>query len=201
MSSEISAPGHARGANEAASHTTGPDAQTFILHAVWLGPLSPRESGVIGLWGERAQDQTRDSLTPATLAGVEAARAHPFALRDAELQSALTRLWKLARPWVRPRATSNPTRLSLWLPTASDAPYPSPELLAAGEAERPEGEITAARLLQWSAPARLLDAEAAGSLLAGLPYASDAAIAGAPRLVLGGDLRFWNAAAALAQEM
>jgi SNF2 family DNA or RNA helicase len=47
----------------------------------------------------------------------------------------------------------------------------------------------------------LLDAEAAGSLLAGLPFSSDAEAAGAPRLVFGSDLRFWNAAAALAQEM
>jgi SNF2 family DNA or RNA helicase len=122
-------------------------------------------------------------------------------MRDADLQSALTRLWKLARPWVRPRAASTPTRLTLWLPTAYDTPYPSPELLAAGGAVRPEGEIAEARLLQWSAPTRLLDAEAAGSLLAGLPFASDAEIAGAPRLIFGGDLRFWNAVAALAQEM
>jgi SNF2 family DNA or RNA helicase/intein/homing endonuclease len=163
--------------------------------------VSPRESGAIALWGERAQEQTRDSLTPAILTGGEAGRAHPFALRDADLQSALTRLWKLARPWVRPRANSTPTRLSLWLPTADDAPYPSAELVAAGGAERPEGEIAETRLLQWSAPARLLDAEAAGSLLAGLPFTSDAEIASAPRLVFGGDLRFWSAAAALAQEM
>jgi SNF2 family DNA or RNA helicase len=195
MSSETSFPGLAR---HGGLHTNEPGAQTFVLHAVWLAPLSPRESGSIGLWGERAQEH---SLAPATLAGAEPVRAHPFALRDADLQDALTRLWKLARPWVRPRATSTPTRLSLWLPTAYDAPYPSPELVAAGGAERPEGEIVGSRLLQWSVPARLLDAEAAGSLLAGLPFTSDAEIAGAPRLVFGGDLRFWNAAAALAQEM
>jgi SNF2 family DNA or RNA helicase len=128
-------------------------------------------------------------------------RAHPFVMRDAELQDALTRLWKLARPWVRPRAASTPTRLTLWLPTAYDAPYPSPELVAAGGAKRPDCEISETRLLQWSAPARLLDAEAAGSLLAGLPFTSNAEAPGAPRLIIGGDLRFWNAAAALAQEM
>jgi superfamily II DNA or RNA helicase len=47
----------------------------------------------------------------------------------------------------------------------------------------------------------LLDAEAAGALLAGLPFATGAELAGAPRLVFGADLRFWSACAALAQEM
>ena len=193
MSSETSSPGLARATSEPASHIADPDAQTCVLHAVWLAPLSPRESGAIGLWGERAQDQTRDGLTPPALAGAEHVRAHLFALRDADLQSALARLWKLARPWVRPRAASTPTRLSLWLPTAYDAPYPSPELVAAGGAARLEGEIAESHLLQWSVPARLLDAEAAGSLLAGLPFTSDAEIASAPRLIFGGDLRFWSA--------
>ena len=53
----------------------------------------------------------------------------------------------------------------------------------------------------WSAPARLLDAEAAGTMLAGLPFASGAEVPGAPHLIFGGDLRYWSAAAALAQEM
>jgi SNF2 family DNA or RNA helicase len=198
MSSKTSFPSLAR---LSGYHTDEPGAQTLVLHAVWLAPLSPRETGSIGLWGERAQDQTLDNSPPASLPGAEPVRMHPFALRDADLQSALTRLWKLARPWVRPRATSTHTRLSLWLPTADDAPTPSPELLAAGGVERTGDEIVKTRLLQWSAPARLLDAEAAGSLLAGLPFTSGAEIAGAPRLVFGGDLRFWSAAAALAQEM
>src|SRR5262249_54988836 len=150
---------------------------------------------------ERAQEQTHDNSTPATLAGVESVRTHPFALRDADLQSALTRLWKLARPSVRPRATSTPTRLALWLPTVDDAPSPSPELLAMGGVEHATAEVVETRLLRWSAPARVLDAEAAGALLAGLPFTSDAEVTGAPQLVFGGDLRFWSAAAALAQEM
>jgi hypothetical protein len=135
------------------------------------------------------------------LAGTEPTQAHPFAMRDAELQSALARLWKLARPWVRPRSASTPSRLSLWLPTAYNAPYPSPELLAAGEATPPEYTVAEAPLRVWSAPARLLDPEAAGALLAGLPFASGAGAPGAPCLLLGGDLRYWSAAAALAQEM
>ncbi|HEX3270691.1 MAG TPA: hypothetical protein VHR15_08575, partial [Ktedonobacterales bacterium] len=116
MSSELSSSSLA---HQGALDTNEAGAQTFVLHAVWLAPLSPRESGSIGLWGERAQEH---SLAPATLAGAEPVRAHPVALRDADLQDALTRLWKLARPWVRPRAASTPTRLTLWLPTAYGAP-------------------------------------------------------------------------------
>src|SRR5438309_739527 len=40
-----------------------------------------------------------------------------------------------------------------------------------------------------------------GAMLAGLPFTSGAQISGAPRLICGGDLRYWSAAAALAQEM
>ena len=38
-------------------------------------------------------------------------------------------------------------------------------------------------------------------MLAGLPFASGAEVPGAPHLIFGGDLRYWSAAAALAQEM
>jgi hypothetical protein len=196
MSSDISSP-HAVQAREAG-------ARTFVLHAVWLAPLSPREGGAIALWGERSVSQAHERLAFAPSIAAEPARAHPFAMRDAELQEALARLWKLARPSVRPRSASAPTRLSLWLPAAHDLPYPSQELLAAGGAAPPGCAVEESRLLLWSAPARLLDAEAAGSLLAGLPYACGteaAGPAGAPRVIFGGDLRFWSAAAALAQEM
>ena len=202
MSSETSFPNIARPvASATAFHTDKPGTETFVLHAVWLSPPGPRESGAIGLWGERPQDQHARGQRQPHSAGPNHAHAHPFAMRDAELQGALTRLWKLARPWVRPRSASTPTRLSFWLPTTDDAPYPSPELVSAGEASAPSYGAAETSLRLWSAPARLLDAEAAGTMLAGLPFASGAEVPGAPHLIFGGDLRYWSAAAALAQEM
>jgi hypothetical protein len=178
----------------------GAGAQTFVLQAVWLAPPGPSEGGAIAVWGERSIAHTLERLASTTPADAGAVRAHPFAMRDAELHDALMRLWKQARPSVRPRSTSAPTRLSLWLPTAEDTPYPSPELLAAGGAP-PQRRIEEARLRLWSMSARLLDADAAGALLAGLPYVSGAGIDSQPRVIFGGALRFWSAAAALAQEM
>jgi superfamily II DNA or RNA helicase len=46
-----------------------------------------------------------------------------------------------------------------------------------------------------------MDAEVVGTLLAGLPFTSGAGALGAPHLIFGGDLRYWSAAVALAQEM
>src|SRR5690349_6027816 len=86
------------------------DVLTLVLHAVWLAPLSPREGGAIALWGERPVSQAHERLAFAPANAAEPVRAHPFAMRDADLQEALTRLWKLARPSVRPRSASAPTR-------------------------------------------------------------------------------------------
>jgi len=177
-----------------------PLASAFALHAIWLGPRGPHESGAIGVWGERTVTSLRERGAAPALARVEGPRAHPFAMRDAELAEALLRLWKLARPAVRPRSVAAPTRITLWLPTVGGAPSPSPEALLSGEAMLGAEE---SRLCQWTAPARLLPAEAAGALLAGLPYVAGAEAPGtvsAPRLIFGGDLRFWAAAAALALE-
>src|SRR5262249_5823302 len=70
-----------------------------------------------------------------------------------------------------------------------------------GGAAQPGKGVAAASLQRWVAPARLMDAEVAGTLLAGLPFASGAGVLGLPNLIFGGDLRYWSAAAALAQEM
>jgi hypothetical protein len=176
-----------------------------VLHAVWLAPMRPHETGTLGLWGERPEAAHHEQLASPAHAGAERALAHPFAMRDAELQDALTRLWKLARPSLRPRSANSSARLALWLPTADRSPYPSSELLAVGGGLPPWRGLDEARLRVWSVPARLLDAELAGSLLAGLPYAAGASLPSAdgdePQLIFGSDLRCWSAAAALAQEM
>ncbi len=138
---------------------------------------------------------------PAALAGAELVRAHPFALRDADLQSALARLWKLARPGVRPRLLPHRRASHSGCRRRMTRPIPRQNCSRREKPRAPGCAVAEATAPQWSAPARLLDAEAAGTLLAGLPFTSDAEIAGAPRLIFGGDLRFWNAAAALAQEM
>src|SRR5262249_24749225 len=151
MSSDTSSPGVAQ------ARATG--IQACVLHAVWLAPLSPREGGAIALWGERPASQAHERLASIASLGVESVRAHTFTLRDAELQDALTRLWKRARPSVRPRTASTPTRLSLWLPTIRDTPCLSQELLALEGAAPPGYAVEETRLLLWSAPARLLDAE------------------------------------------
>ncbi|MBF6589841.1 MAG: DEAD/DEAH box helicase [Ktedonobacterales bacterium] len=132
-------------------------------------------------------------------------RAHPFSAKYVELLNALDWLWKRSRPGVRPRTTSKPIRLPLWLPSQGPRPWPSPFMVAAGWA--PDSTVPEAAetpLALWRADALLLDAESAVTLLAGLPAGAEAATVAEDRtagtwglapMVLGSDLRLWAAAA------
>jgi SNF2 family DNA or RNA helicase len=145
-------------------------------------------------------------------------RAHPFAGKHLELMSALDRLWRTSRPGVKARTACVPTRLMLWLPGVGTRPLPSPELIGAGWAPDPavEGvDAATARLSLWRVDALFLDAEAAGTLLSGLPHQAGAEATAAsstsatphgaapptPRMLLGGDLRLWSAAAKLVLDL
>lgn len=181
----------------------------LVAHAAWVPPLGSGKHQ-LAIWAE-AQTKlsaTRRRVAPA--APARRPRPHPFAAKCDELIPALQQLWKVARPGVRPRTASTPARLTLWVPARGTRPLPSPELIRMGWARDPtlsDAERVEAPLALWRADALLLDAEAAGTLLAGLPYRpstsaltddapyDDAAL---PRLLLGDDLRLWSAAAKLA---
>jgi SNF2 family DNA or RNA helicase len=92
-------------------------------------------------------------------------------------------------------------------------PQPSPELVRVGWARDPalDGfEPARAALALWRVDALFLDAESAGTLLAGLPHhtsaelnapGGEAHVRGAARLVPGSDLRLWSAAAKLVLDL
>jgi SNF2 family DNA or RNA helicase/intein/homing endonuclease len=184
-----------------------------VLHAAWLAP--PQfDRRWLALWAEveTAPPLRRRAPAPDAIDDRIPARSHPFAARYDELRAALDRLWRTARPSVRPRTSHTRERLTLWLPSVGNRPLPSPELVRAGWAVDPRANPLAnvtdpARtpLRAWRVATALLDAEAAAVLLTGLPYAPGAALssgeAGAAAMRLGGDLRLWSAAGAFALDL
>ncbi|MFI5271683.1 MAG: DEAD/DEAH box helicase [Ktedonobacterales bacterium] len=168
----------------------------LVLHAAWM--LAPNlHDHRLGLWAEGSP-----------VAGARPSHAavprHPFAASHAELTDALDLLWRLSRPSIRPRTTARNRMLALWLPTAEQRPLASPAAAALAVPDAPDAplatmatETAVPAFATWATNALLLDAEAAHTLLIGLPAAATDAQqdAGGPALPLGDDLRFWAVAA------
>ncbi|HEV2238566.1 MAG TPA: hypothetical protein VGR57_18050, partial [Ktedonobacterales bacterium] len=184
-----------------------------MLHASWVPPLG-LDDHALALWAEvESEAPARRGHSHSDERDAYRLRTHPYAARPSELVSALERLWKIARPGIRPRAASKPARLPIWLPGMGTRPQPSPELVRAGWARDPalDGfEPAHAALALWRVDALFLDPDSAGTLLAGLPHhtsaelnapGGEAHVRGTVRLVPGSDLRLWSAAAKLVLDL
>jgi superfamily II DNA or RNA helicase len=178
----------------------------LALHGAWL----TTGGGQLAIWAEaevkpvKRRAMQTDAAEPAS-----GYRSHPFCARREELNDALERLWRTARPGVAPRTSAPVERVELWLPRIGVRPMPSSTYVARGWAPEPEGTDSAAMSV-WRVNAILLHAESACTLLAGLPIEPGAQAAPAmllphhfarQRLLdsrpmpLGDDLRFWAVAA------
>ncbi len=137
-----------------------------VLHGTWLPSLKR-----LFVWGE--------SGAPAARKGRRASLpVHPF-------QLPVERLGALLEPYAGAKIEEQ--TLTLWLPSAESAPFPSPELLATGALEAPAG---APRLAPWRVAGLLLPIDPALELLLS-PLARGG----------GADLRVWHLAALLAMEI
>ena len=184
-------------------------ARPLALHAVWLIDGLP-STHRLALWAEAAPSPS--ARKPRRL--VSGARRHPAAAHLEELTGALQRLWRISRPSVKPRSAADHVALDLWLPTAAEAPLPSPSaarLPNALSAEPSGAAVSAPAFDRWRVDAVTLDAEAATTLLAGLPLlAADTClpipvsmppIPASSQLVAGDDLRFWSVASRFALDL
>ena len=171
----------------------------LVAHATWLPSFGP-DGPAVALWAEATSAYRAPDARP--FVPDSHARAHPFAARSADLDHLLERLWRTARPGVKPRTAHASTSVTLWLPTAAAYPLASPEHVRDrwDDAYTPVA-LDAAVFALWRIPAILLDVESAATLLSALPYArgSEAMVAPdaseAMRIHFGGDLRYWAAAA------
>ncbi len=181
----------------------------LALHAVWLIDGQPATHR-LALWAEAPPHV--GARQPRRLAS--GARRHPASARVEDLEETLPRLWRIARPGVKPRSAADHVAVELWLPTTADAPLLSPTATRLPRADQeatqaPADVPTAAApstFDRWRVDALTLDAESATTLLAGLPPSANAELpipsgesraASAP-LFAGDDLRFWSVAARFA---
>lgn len=148
----------------------------LVLHGSWL-PERTR----FYLWAERTEEEERRrGRKPAV-------PPHPFAA-PAEALIAACRALAFDLNALEP-----PANLEAWLPVANGRPQPSPDLLRINPDLAPEGRPV--ELVRFLLPAQGLTPLTALDALLALPGPAETAEAGA---VVGGDLRFWGAAAKLA---
>ncbi|HSH78688.1 MAG TPA: hypothetical protein VLA19_09175, partial [Herpetosiphonaceae bacterium] len=118
-----------------------------IIHGAWLPALHQ-----FFLWGETAEPVRRKRRQPKI-------PPHPFQSVPQTLHE------RLAHLGVEPAGLAEHT-LTLWLPSVDKAPLPSPELLATGAADAPEG---VPELAPWKVAGLLLPPGPALDLLMALP--------------------------------
>ena len=149
----------------------------IVLHAIW----DHFASAQLHIWGE-------SSHLPITLGGRagrqtegQKPRRHPFTLGQDALREALGELAGslLAR-------SAEPGALTLYMPSTTKGPVPSPELILEEEIE-----LQATAFKAWNIATLALDANFALDFLLALP---DNAPHG---LAFGASLRFWATAASL----
>jgi hypothetical protein len=186
----------------------------LAIHGIWA-------HGVLSLWAE-------DSGQPSAPAAgqrrgpARAPRLHPFAASAGLLADVIAEFGESASDLIR-KATEG--ELTLWLPSVTAGPVPSPDLAGAMDTASPSGtagkaHMTAAvisatdstqptasnlsgsrasrsKLSPWQVPALSLDPAAALALLAALGSPD----ARAERAVLSGSVHYLSALAALAADL
>src|SRR5512145_306636 len=159
-----------------------------ILHGTWLnGDYLSKDKGFV-VWAESSET----GVTPSRLRrGVRArARAHPFAIPCKSLRTLLLDLLTSAE--VLMRRTTKDGKIVARLPSTSDRPVPSSPFLFEEEPKREKLTFTPWRIEAISvAPHDVLE------LLANLPPEEETT----PGVKIGSDLRYWQRAGQLAQEL
>ncbi|MGA2012729.1 MAG: DEAD/DEAH box helicase [Solirubrobacteraceae bacterium] len=154
----------------------------IVLHAIWS-----RESQLC-VWGEDSALPPRAPVRRGRPPATPRPRAHPFGCRADGLRAALRRLC----PALDPGALVD-RDLTLRLPSSTDGPQPSPDLLRDQEGAAPARRFDA--LQPWVVPASGVATADALEVLLGLPLAGEAGIA------VGDSVRPLAAAAKLALEL
>ncbi len=153
----------------------------IVIHAIW----DYSDSAQLHIWAE----SSRLPITANKRAGRPTAddkpRKHPFALAQDTLRETLGELAGslLAR-------NAEPSTLTLFMPSTTRGPMPSPELILENEEE-----LQAKAFNAWYIPTLTLDADFARDFLLALP-------GNAPHgMAFGASLRFWSTAASFSFEL
>jgi SNF2 family DNA or RNA helicase len=147
----------------------------LVLHAIW----DNRASGRLHVWAESS------TLDTSRRREQSERRQHPFAIAHDLLKDEICR--------VSPRLIvekASPGKLTVLLPSTSEKPLPSPELIVT---ERNHEE--AASLISWDIPTVVFDPYSAFNFLLSLPDHPP------PKIVFGSSLRFWTETAKFLLEL
>ena len=155
-----------------------------ILHGTWLnGDYLAKDKGFV-LWAESSEvSESRSRLR-------RGAHPHPFTITSKALRTLLLDLLPSAE--VLMRSTTKDSRIVARLPSTAGRPVPSSPFLFEEETKREKLALAAWKIEALSvAPDDVLD------LLANLPPEEETT----PGVKIGSDLRYWQHAGQLAQEL
>ncbi|HEU5230677.1 MAG TPA: DEAD/DEAH box helicase, partial [Ktedonobacteraceae bacterium] len=154
----------------------------IVLHAIWNNS-SP---GALHIWAESSDMSTVPPRRAGKQAEAQKPRLHPFALAHNALTEAME---EVVGSLLVDSADSD--LLALRLPSRSNAPLSSPELLL----EKATNAAQPVEFKWWKVATLVLDAEAALDLLLALPTNPPQGVA------FGSSLRFWSTVANFAFEL
>jgi len=155
-----------------------------ILHGTWLnGDYLAKDKGFV-LWAESSEmSESRSRLRRGV-------HPHPFTITSKALRTLLLDLLPSAE--VLMRRTTKDSRIVAQLPSASGRPVPSSPFLFEDEAKREKLALAA-----WKIEALSVAPDDVLELLANLPPEEETT----PGVKIGSDLRYWQHAGQLAQEL
>jgi len=155
-----------------------------ILHGTWLsGDYLSKDKGFV-LWAESSD------MSAAQTRLRRGVRPHPFAVSCKTLRTLLLDLLTSAE--VLMRSTTKDSRIVARLPSTSDRPVPSSPFLFEDEPKREKLVFT-----PWKIDAITIAPHDVLDLLANLPSEEETT----PGVKIGSDLRYWQHAGQLAQEL
>jgi SNF2 family DNA or RNA helicase len=162
----------------------------IVLHGIWKPPETLKDRGDFFLWGESSSILPVKRRGRLPKAGTQ--RAHPFQVAEEDLNRVIESLHSGHSGNIGKKASSD--NVLLLLPSFSNFPQASPDLLRDDSAESAEETVS---LSQWKVEGLSIQAEDAVLLLSSLSGTwteNDSA-------VVGTDLRFWSKVSKFAMEL
>ncbi|MEM7130423.1 MAG: DEAD/DEAH box helicase [Chloroflexota bacterium] len=152
-----------------------------ILHAQWIPPTTPNESGQICLWSETSDLPQLKKIDRRK----KGARLHPFVVNSEQVVD-------LLHSQILENLSGKAGQIAMLLPAGKYGPLPSPQLIHEWDI-RDQGKVD---LRPWLVNGFMVEPQDAIHLLSGLLSEQDLP----PQFALGTDTRYWQTATELLLE-
>ncbi|HEY9247471.1 MAG TPA: SNF2 helicase-associated domain-containing protein, partial [Candidatus Methanoperedens sp.] len=164
----------------------------IVLHGTWKSPETLKDRGDFFLWGESSSISSSPVKRRGRPPKVDIRRMHPFQVTEKDLKRVIESLDSGHDGNIARRA--HPDNMQFLLPSLSNSPQASPDLLIDDSAKSAEERVS---LSKWKVEGLSIQAEDAVlmlSSLSGIWMENDSA-------VIGTDLRFWSKVSKFAMEL